>query len=430
MDELRNRAQVLLDRPPVEPRPMGELRDRVRRRQRRRRRGGQVAAALMATATIALLVVSLAGGRTGSHPTIRVGVPPVTIPTTTAPTSPATPRIGYLSPVIAFADAQNGWLVAGGGCAGGRCANPIVRHTTDGGRSWPIWTSVPQVERVAFDAQTQRDLGGNVLLAFADPQDGWYGQGGQLWSTHDGGHTWQHLPLDGVLALEPMGGTSWALQARCPTTTSTTSVAGDLSCPAILLSTTSGLDDWTASDVATSVGGDLLAKDGSLWLLSAGHLWQLAPGRAATIVGPPCASQPGLSPSRLLDLGVGRLGVLCAAAAVDGNTNTMAKVVVQSTNEGERWTRFAIAPSQGWAGWAVGNGAGTALVVTDGHTLWRTTDGVWLPVFTPASPTGEIDQLTMVSASAGFVVADDGHGGSDLWATRDGGRTWAMVSLR
>ncbi len=88
-----------------------------------------------------------------------------------------------------------------------------------------------------------------------------------------------------------------------------------------------------------------------------------------------------------------------------------------------------MAPSTGWAGWAVGNGAGTALVVTDGHTLWRSTGGAWTPVFAPPLAVGELDQLSMIDASDGFVVADDSHGGYGLWATHDGGRTWVPVPL-
>ena len=429
MDELRARALVLLDHPPVEPRPLPELRDRAGVRRRRRRRGRQALAALATAALIAVVVASLTGGRTSSHPTIRVLVPPVTAPTTTAaPTETA--GVTYLPPVAAFADTQNGWLVAGASCTNGRCANPIMRHTTDGGRTWPTWPSVPDVEQITLDSQTQRDLGGAVLLAFASRQDGWFSQGGQLWSTHDGGQSWQHLELGGVLAVAPMGETTWALQARCADASSTTLPAGQLSCPTVLLATPSALDDWAATDGATSGGGDLLVNDGSLWVLDTGSLWRTGTGQAATRVAPPCAGEPGLEPDRLLDLGVGRIGVLCAAGAVDGGTNTMAKVIVQSIDGGAHWTRFAVAPSTGWAGPSVGNGAGTALVVTDGQSLWRSTGGAWSKVFAPALPTGQIDQLTMIDPSDGFVVADDSHGGYGLWATHDGGRSWDPVLLR
>ena len=103
----------------------------------------------------------------------------------------------HLPPKLAFADTANGWMAAGGSCSSGSCADPIMRHTTDSGRTWSRWASVPDTRAVSLDPQTRRDLGGLVILDFADPRDGWYGQGGQLWSTHDGGHTWQRVVVAG-----------------------------------------------------------------------------------------------------------------------------------------------------------------------------------------------------------------------------------------
>ncbi len=437
MDELRHHAQGLLDRPPVEPRPLPEVRAQAERLGRVRRRRQRFAAAALALVVVAA-AVAIELGRPSS-PTVRAVVP-TTAPSasSTAPSTALTPTTaaaggsaGQLPPVVAFADDATGWLAEGGSCSGSTCADPVLRRTTDGGRTWTAVATVPALHQVSFTHQDVYNWGALVVLHFADPRDGWYGQGGQLWSTHDGGRTWHRLALSSVVAVTSTGETAWAwgMSGRCADEATSTTVGASTPCATALLFTAAAFDNWNPVPRSPSfaVGGDLLADAGTLWALNAGHLYTTAPGQTLTETQAPCAGRAGLGPVRLLDLGVDDVGVLCAAGAVDGNTNTMAKAVVHSTDRGYLWRTWADAPAAGWAGWAAGNGAGTALVVTDGHTLWRSAGSSWSPVFAPASATGEIDQLLMVDATVGFVVSDDGHGQTTVLTTTDGARTWTPI---
>ncbi|HTX70183.1 MAG TPA: YCF48-related protein, partial [Thermoleophilia bacterium] len=86
--------------------------------------------------------------------------------TWTAKTSGASTSTTLYS--IAFADANNGWLVGSGG---------VIRHTTDGGTTWTAQTS--------GTTQNLRDL------AFVDASNGWVvGNGGVILHTTNGGTTW------------------------------------------------------------------------------------------------------------------------------------------------------------------------------------------------------------------------------------------------
>lgn len=103
-------------------------------------------------------------------------------------TVPATSQLGQLT----FLDPQHGWLLAGIQAAAGPKAVDVFR-TTDGGTTWT---------RVSTATPTYTSPGalppGADWLAFADASTGWatgYSPVTQfvwLYSTHDGGATWQH----------------------------------------------------------------------------------------------------------------------------------------------------------------------------------------------------------------------------------------------
>ncbi len=436
MDELRHRAQALLEHPPIAPLPIDELRARARQ-VRRRQRLTRAALALVAVLVLVVAAVTLVRP---THDTVKtVGPSPSSsIPPTTASAPGPEPAsdVDHLPPHLAFGDDLDGWMASGGSCSSGSCADPVLRHSSDGGQTWVRWSSVPAVQDVTLDPTTQRDLGGLVILAFADPHNGWFSQAGQLWSTHDGGHTWHHVASDPVLAIATWGESTAALVARCDGSAPSTGPGRASACPLGLVVTASDRDEWTQSSdtLATAQGGELLNTGGVMWALVAGHLYRTELGHPVQEVSPPCADQNGLGAERLLGLAVGRVGVLCVAGAVDGNTNTMTKVVVESSDDGAHWSVFGVAPATGWAGWATANFGGAAFVVTDGHTLWRSTGGDWTPVFRPPAATAEISQVLMANERVGYVVADgtgpDGTGpGSTIWVSSDGGQTWGPVPL-
>jgi len=97
------------------------------------------------------------------------------------------PQIGYGPPAttnmfIFFVDGQTGWL--SGDYRTGMQGNGILFQTTDGGATW---TRLPD------------SAGGGGATRFASTTDGWWiaGPGSdRLYTTHDGGGTWQIQTLD------------------------------------------------------------------------------------------------------------------------------------------------------------------------------------------------------------------------------------------
>jgi photosystem II stability/assembly factor-like uncharacterized protein len=410
---------------------MDDLRARAGqvRRHRRRARAGAIVAALVVVAG-GLFFATRSSSTTTLH---TVGPVPSTSVATTTTTGTSTPAgTTYLPPQVSFADTANGWMAYGGSCSSGSCADPIMRHTTDGGQTWSAWPSVPATHDAGLTDEARRNLGGLVMLDFADPKDGWYGQGGLLWSTHDGGQNWERVDLAGpVVAMDSTGESSWALAVRCPSGTTSTVVGGTPSCPLVLLTTASDRDQWqeVAGSLPSSGGGDLVDDNGTVWILTGGGLFSTQIGGSVREVAPPCSSQPGMGPTRVVPIAIGRIGVLCTGRAVNGANNTLAKAVVESTDGGQHWRLFAAAPSTGWAGWATADYEGSVFVDTDGLTLWRSTGGPWSPVFRVPAPTGGMDQVLVVSPDLAYVVVDGGDPDHTVWVSHDGGRAWGPVPL-
>jgi len=80
------------------------------------------------------------------------------------------PLGGYVGPMV-FPTAQEGWIAS---------ARGGLLHSADGGKAW--------------NAATVSDRG-FLDVRFASPKDGWALSLGSLWTTLDGGTSWQRLPL-------------------------------------------------------------------------------------------------------------------------------------------------------------------------------------------------------------------------------------------
>jgi hypothetical protein len=97
MDELRRRAQPLLDEPPVAPLPIGELHRRASRRRTRR----AVASVVVVGAAVALSVALVVSTHTSSSE--RVAVVPTTLGATTTTTLPL-PGVGVPTRFVSLRD--------------------------------------------------------------------------------------------------------------------------------------------------------------------------------------------------------------------------------------------------------------------------------------------------------------------------------------
>ena len=129
---------------------------------------------------------------------------------TTSPAGPAAPAGGPVPPgfepvSMTFVSASEGWVLGTAPCAVQPCTS-IVR-TTDGGASWEGIPAPP----VPLASIGQTGLSPGLSdLRFANPLDG-FAFGSQLWGTHDGGATWQHVWLSGRIGdLETSAGVVYA----------------------------------------------------------------------------------------------------------------------------------------------------------------------------------------------------------------------------
>ena len=142
--------------------------------------------------TPATTVVSRTAG-----PQPPTSLPPVTLPPVPVPA-------GFQPQSVTFDSLQHGWVLGTVPCTSGACLT--IAQTHDGGHTW--------VKTTAPDGDFTSD-GGAASVRFANGLDGWVyvdnpAGGSQLWSTHDGGTTWN--PVRSCRASP--GGRSKPL--RCP----------------------------------------------------------------------------------------------------------------------------------------------------------------------------------------------------------------------
>src|SRR5450631_1193891 len=113
MDELRHRAQALVDHPPVPPTPVVELRRRARRRRARHNVAAAVAM-VVAIGCVAAVVARIADGRTPSHVQVEPTTPttlfagPVGWPDTFVSTRVGGSATGASTYAVAISDARTG----------------------------------------------------------------------------------------------------------------------------------------------------------------------------------------------------------------------------------------------------------------------------------------------------------------------------------
>jgi hypothetical protein len=113
MDELRHRAQALVDHPPVPPTPVVELRRRARRRRARHNITAAVAT-VAAIVCVAAVVARIADGRTPSHVQVEPTTPttlfagPVGWPDTFVSTRVGESATGASTYAVAISDARTG----------------------------------------------------------------------------------------------------------------------------------------------------------------------------------------------------------------------------------------------------------------------------------------------------------------------------------
>jgi photosystem II stability/assembly factor-like uncharacterized protein len=358
--------------------------------------------------------------------------------TTTTSAVPATPppaRSGFSPLSVTFVSAELGWVL--GLVPYGAGSQLAVARTTDGGATW----SRSPAPEVTFGAGAQVV---GAIIRFADPADGWIAAPpaastgwfpSALWSTHDGGASWQEVPVPG-------GGGVVALEASADAVQLVT--FGPSGPSMQLYSVPASSDAWVAAATSVPIGAGPVARAQLVLHGSAG--WMLENDR--TVVAgarltsgawvhwtPPCTDALGtaaVAASSTADLvavcnegvwgsppaGLTR-GPWLFTSADGGGHFAVAGEIATSTGADVQTAASVTAPPGHPQVVVVG---GVGLVATfDGGRTWRT-------VYSTAAGR-EVRFVGFTTATQGVAIVTGGAGISTLLMTRDGGAVWSPVTL-
>lgn len=350
-----------------------------------------------------------------------------------------------LGPVSAsFVSSSTGYVLGLKPCFRTSCAGSALalRKTVDGGLHYLVVPGPPT--RYVFQRGATADAVGHIL--FASKSDGWaFGPG--LWSTHNGGATWRRLGTHGmrVTSMAAAGGRVIAtfLATAAQQRHGAPSFRG-FSSPArtdafrpipsanplqgtFLATTVSAVTQGAAGYIAAI--GQVKGNPGFIVsLLLAGPADGSAPWQPRVLPVPCRAGAFGLA---IAAAPGGHIALACGGEPGAGN---QLKHAYLSANGGRTWKRVTSPPVAGYLGALSLTATGTIMlsggrsavyISTDGGKTWHTSPS--LNLNKGALSDGLI--ATMITSRFGFVIEAniyDRH----IWFTRNGGATWAPVSVR
>ena len=346
---------------------------------------------------------------------------PTTSPAAPPSTVAAVSLAGFKPASVTFVSATQGFVLGAQTCATGTCTT--LASTVDGGSTWTYAAAVPAAITGPNPAVSK--------VRFATKSDGW-AFGPQLWSTHDGGRTWNGQATPGPVSdVEASGGVAYALEASCGTEPC---VQGDR-----LLQTPVSSDAWTAiSGPKLADGPGSLAPHGNtVWvevfgggtstfdMVVAGSNWH-------RLANPCTAAGADLALVGVAPVSTTQLFELCAG---DPGAGSETKVVLFSADGGVHATATSAAPARG--GLASGIAAASTTVVavpaaSGASYVYRSADGgrTWgTPLNQGDGGVGYFD-LGFTTATQGVAVyGNPAQGNSSLLMTHDAGATWKPVTF-
>lgn len=312
-----------------------------------------------------------------------------------------------------------------------------MARTTNGGTSW-VALPAPSAGYVARGDQGSSTVPAVSEVRFADELDGWI-YGPALFATHDGGASWQQVPVSGsVISLETSGGYVFAVVSPC---TSDSGCTGPLHLERALADggtfSTVLTGPSTGSSSVDSLGLSLHAPVGfanlSGYFTGFDYVYatkSLADANGWNSFPDPCVLASGSYFVSFSAPDATSLYTLCTGSGAAGSEM---KVVVKTT--GGKSTVVGNPPSGGDSEGLALSPTGTMVVAaaSGASELYRSTDGgsTWMTV---AAYEGgaSFNDLGFTNSNQGAVIhglPGPGTSATQLLMTRDGGASWFTVPI-
>jgi hypothetical protein len=396
--------------------------------------GPQLPATLKPSATATPIVTP------STCPQAAYGKPCFTPGPTRTPSS--LPTIGVSE--VAFSNAVRGWAVGSSCVDSTQTCTLLADNTSNAGASWSRPISLGQFPEEGSPGSSPattlgiRFLGANIWVS-----------GPGIYESHDGGLTWSRAFSSPVVALEPAGGTAWAI-ADC--------TIADPSTSCVLFKSPIGSNAWSRATVQPPI--EAAGYGGPEW---PPVLLERAPDGVAFIAGG--SEQPGGHPLLAITRDDGRtwrqsqlpctfgiaglrspdgttVWLLCGGS---GGAGTGPKGVYVSSNGGTSWQERANDLSNPAVGSISGAGYASSLAVTTrgialiGSSragIIRSVDGgrVWRDAGTNATCLLEgngVTELWLLATGVGWALEENDDGGPQcplLIRTTDAGLSWTSES--
>jgi len=383
-----------------------------------------------APSLLAVAALLAACGGTTTHPTPTSGtatasaspspVASASASATAAPSTPApTPIAGFEAASVTFVSSQDGWVL---GTVGGSLA---LARTQDGGRTW---TSVTPPPTGFYTGSGSTGVSG---IRFANQQDGW-AYGYDLFATQNGGASWTQVTLPGLNA-------SFGVTPIQELETSAGSVDAVITGTSGFLIDTAALgsSSWTTSPTTVAYGAgpvpdaQLVLQGSSGWVVENDRVVaggaRLQSGSWSTWT-PPCTATGG--PAVLAPSSAANLFAVCSQGIwASGPVSVRAYV---STTAGSSFTELATAlPAACQGSSALASPTTSVAAAGCGGEIVATFNGggSWGTVFTGSGNTS-ISYIGFTTSSQGVAIEASLTSSTGLLVmTRDGGHTWAAVSI-
>ena len=357
--------------------------------------------------------------------------------TITRPTEPALltrpPITGFLLLSVSVISPTTGWVLGEAPCSVGRCFSMF--DTSDGGITWNVVTPPP------FSASPSSYSFDSATITFGNAEDGWAydtsetqvggGTGDQLFSTHDGGRSWESVSLANgdqsrIQAMADGNGQIWLI---------TFDAVGD---DFAIYGSPVGKDAWTRSLLSLPLSAGP-ATNFSI-ALQGEHGWIVENDRgvvtgaslasdAWTGWTPPCngavgaydfASLAAVSPTSVVALCPPNvLAPKPSPVALFASTDAGVSFQMVTTDIPSAAVGLAASPSG-----ALFSANGQGIVASfDGGTTWQTVLGFGNSTFGYSALLSRL--VAFVTSSVGYATTPSG----ELFKTIDGGHSWQSVSL-